>query len=705
MEQKDNILTEESIRADLRYLQLLAQSYPSIADASSEIINLEAILNLPKPTEHFISDPHGESEAFNHVLRNASGYIKRKVEEIFGDSLRKAEKKELCTLIYYPEQKLRLIKAKVANKDSFYTTTLHQLIKVCREVSAKYTRSRIRKSLPKEFGYVIEELLHETPSASDKKYQYYNVLIDTIIETQRADDFIIAICNLIQRLAIDRLHLLGDIWDRGPGAHLIMDTLLSYDHFDIVWGNHDIDWFGAAAGNRACICNVLRLSLRYGNMATLEDGYGINLLPLATFAMETYKHDPCKEFGMLEVNGDKESNTTPHKSYETHETYEAHKPYETYETYKPHESQNTPTTPDEKTKRLIAQMHKAISIIQFKEEARIINRRPEFDMNHRKLLEGINLERGTCTIEGVEYEMSDTCLPTLNPSDPNALTQEEELLMQQLVHSFLTSEKLQRHVDCLLAHGCMYAIANSNLMFHASVPLNEDGSLREVEIRGKKYKGLELMKKTGHLVREAFSNDVPEEKRLFAQDYIWYLWCGKDSPLFDKDKMTTFERYFIKDKTTHVEAKGYYYQYRDNEQVVDRILDAFGVTGKHRHIINGHVPVRTLKGETPIKAGGKLLVIDGGFSKAYQPKTGIAGYTLTYHSRGLELVAHQPFRSCAEAIEKGVDIKGVTQIVETAGHRILVKETDKGRILAAKVADLKKLLFAYRNGFIKEIAK
>ncbi len=660
--------TEESIKDDLRYLQLLAQTYPNIAEASTEIINLEAILNLPKPTEHFISDLHGESEAFNHVLRNASGYIKRKVNEIFGETLTKEEKKELCTLIYYPEQKLRLIKAQQNQPDTFYSTTLVQLIKVCREVSAKYTRSKIRKELPADFAYVIEELLHETPSKGDKKFRYYNVLIDTIIETQRADDFIIALCNLIQRLAIDRLHLLGDIWDRGAGAHLIMDTLCNYHHWDITWGNHDIDWFGAAAGNRACICNVLRLSLRYGNMATLEDGYGINLLPLATFAMETYKNDPCTLFGILEVAGEKQGEDF-----------------------------------DEKTKRLIAQMHKAISIIQFKEEARIINRRPEFRMDDRKLLEGINLDRGTCTINGKEYEMCDTYLPTLNPGNPNALTDAEELLMQRLEHSFLTSEKLQRHVDCLLAHGCMYTIANSNLMFHASVPLNADGTLREVEIRGKRYKGLDLMKKTGHLVREAFSHDVPKERRLFAIDYIWYLWCGKDSPLFDKDKMTTFERYFIKDKSTHTEEKGFYYKYNNDEKVVDMILDAFGVTGTHRHIINGHVPVRTLKGETPIKANGKLLVIDGGFSKAYQPKTGIAGYTLTYHSRGLELVALQPFRSSTEAIEQGADIKGVTQIVEMSQKRMLVKETDKGRILEAKVEDLKKLLFAYRNGYLKEI--
>lgn len=668
----DQQFSEETIKDDLRYLQLLAQTYPNIADASTEIINLEAILNLPKPTEHFISDLHGESEAFNHVLRNASGYIKRKVTEIFGNHLTKEAKKELCTLIYYPEQKLRLIKAQQTDLDKFYEITLIQLIKVCREVSAKYTRSKIRKELPPEFAYVIEELLHETPSIGDKKFRYYNVLIDTIIETQRADDFIIALCNLIQRLAIDRLHLLGDIWDRGAGAHLIMDTLCNYHHWDITWGNHDINWFGAAAGNRACICNVLRLSLRYGNMATLEDGYGINLLPLATFAMETYKDDPCTLFGILDVEGEakKEENTF-----------------------------------DEKTKRLIAQMHKAISIIQFKEEARIINRRPEFNMDDRKLLEGINLKRGTCTIEGKEYEMSDTCLPTLDQNNPNALTKEEEMLMQKLEHSFITSEKLQRHVDCLLAHGCMYTIANSNLMFHASVPLNADGTLREVEIRGKKYKGLELMKKTGHLVREAFSHDVPKERRQFAIDYIWYLWCGKDSPLFDKGKMTTFERYFIKDKSTHTEEKGFYYKYNNDEKVVDMILDAFGVTGTHRHIINGHVPVRTLKGETPIKANGKLLVIDGGFSKAYQPKTGIAGYTLTYHSRGLELVALQPFRSSTEAIEKGVDIKGVTQIVEMSSKRMLVKETDKGRELTEKVKDLKKLLYAYRNGFIKEISK
>lgn len=659
---------EEEIKKDLRYLQLLAQSYPNVAEASCEIINLEAILNLPKPTEHFISDPHGESEAFNHVLRNASGYVKRKVEEIFGPTLRMTEKQELCTLIYYPEAKLQLIKAAESNMNDFYVITLNQLIKVLREVSSKYTRSKIRKDLPGDFGYIIEELLHESHSGvGEKRHQYYNMIVQTIIDTQRADHFVVSICNLIQRLAIDRLHLLGDIFDRGPGAHQIMNTLCNYHHFDIVWGNHDIEWFGAAAGNRACIANVLRLSLRYGNLATLEDGYGINLLPLATFAMETYKDDPCTLFGVKEVS--KESKH------------------------------------DLKTSRLIAQMHKAITVIQFKEEAKIINRRPDFKMDDRKMLEHINFENGTCMIDGKAYELRDNFLPTVNKENPNVLSDEEELLMAKLQHSFRTSDKLQRHIECLLAHGCMYSIANSNLMYHASVPLNEDGSLKEVEILGKKYKGISLMKKTGHLVREAFNEDTPKERKDFARDYIWYLWCGKNSPLFDKDKMTTFERYFIKDKETHTETKGYYYKYNNSEEVVDMILDNFGVEGKHRHIINGHTPVKVLKGETPIKANGKLLVIDGGFSRAYQPETGIAGYTLTYHSRGLELVQHQPFHSTEEAIENGYDIKSSTQIVEMNSQRMYVKDTDKGKVLLAKVDNLKKLLYAYRNGFIKEVNK
>ena len=667
MKAKDNNFSEEVIKDDMRYLLLLAQNYPTIADACTEIINLEAILNLPKPTEHFISDPHGESDAFNHVLRNASGYVKRKVLELWGDSLSKRECRELCTLIYYPEQKLQLIRANAHGKNlsAFYITTLHQLIAVCREVSSKYTRSKIRKALPNQFAYIIEELLRESPLGErDQKYGYYNKIVESIIDTDRADAFITEICRLIQRLAIDRLHLLGDIFDRGPGAHLIMENLMNYHHFDIVWGNHDIDWIGAAAGNRACICNVLRMTLRYGNLSTLEDGYGINLLPLATFSMYTYENDPCEQFKVVHLREDAKE--------------------------------------DPQTERLMALMHKAITIIQFKEEARIINRHPEYEMQDRNLLHLINQEKGIITLEGKEYPLLDTNFPTLDPRYPYELSQDEEELMDKLAHSFSASEKLHSHINCLLTHGSMYAISNSNLMFHASVPLNKDGSLKEIEIQGKHYKGIELLKKTGRLVMSAFNDDIKGDKKQFAIDFLWYLWCGKNSPLFDKDRMTTFERYFIADETTYTEKKGYYYKYSDNEEVMDMILDNFKVEGIHRHIINGHVPVRTLKGETPIKANGKHLVIDGGFSKAYQPKTGIAGYTLTYHSRGLELVQHQPFVSAEVAIRKGEDIKSSTQIVEMSQNRMYVKDTDKGKMLQKKVDDLRKLLYAYRNGWIKE---
>lgn len=655
---------EESIRSDLRYLELLSHSYPTIADASTEIINLEAILNLPKPTEHFISDPHGESDAFNHVLRNASGYVKRKVNELFGDTLDKAEKKELCTLIYYPEQKLQLVKLDKHELREFYSTTLFRLISICREVSSKYTRSKIRKELPKDFEYIIEELLHESYSGyGEKKYKYYQKIIESIIDIGRADAFIIEICKLIQRLAIDRLHLLGDIFDRGPGAEHIMETLCNYKHFDIVWGNHDVEWIGACAGNRACICNVLRLCMRYGNLSTLEDGYGINLLPLATFAMETYKDDPCSEFEVRDLIKD--------------------------------------GSIDDKTMRLLTQMHKAITIIQFKEEAKIIDRRPEFGMSDRKLLEHIDFKNNTVELNGKHYKLKDSHFPTLQHNNPNKLTKEEEKMMSKIEKSFRASEKLRRHIDCLLSRGGMYKVSNSNLMFHGSVPLNSDGSLKEVIIEGKPYRGIGLMQKIDRIVRNAFNADIPLSKKKFCIDYIWYLWCGSDSPLFDKDKMATFERYFISDTQTHKEKKGYYYTYNNEESTIDMILDSFGIEGSHRHIINGHVPVKTTKGETPIKANGKLLVIDGGFSKAYQPETGIAGYTLIFHSRGLELVQHQPFRSAKEAVKKGDDIKSTVQVVEMNEHRLYVKNTDKGKVITARVENLKKLLYAYKNGLLK----
>ena len=629
----------------MHYLQLLSQSFPTIADASTEIINLEAIMALPKGTEHFLADIHGESEAFRHVLKNASGNIKRKVNELFGNNIRESEKKELCTLIYYPEQKLELIKARETDIEDWYRITIHQLVKVCRDVSSKYTRSKVRKSLPEDFSYIIEELLHESLSDHDKT-AYVNVIVDTIISTGRADDFIVAICNVIQRLAIDQLHILGDIYDRGPGAHIIMDTLRQYHSWDIQWGNHDILWMGASAGNNACICNVLRLCLRYANLATIEE-YGINLVPLATFALEAYKDDPCEEFIPMILPGNRM---------------------------------------DDKTRQLTAKMHKAIAVIQFKEEAAIYKRRPEWQMTDRCLFEHIDYAKGVCKIDGKEYEMKSCHFPTIDPSQPNALTPDEADLMQKLHHSFRICEKLKKHIRTLLSHGCMYTVSNSNLLFHASCPLNEDGTLKEVEIYPNvKYSGKDLMHNIGMMIRAAFENNSDDYPRDYARDYFLYLWCGKDSPLFDKSKMATFERYFLKDK-----------------EICDRILDAFEVKGQNRHIINGHVPVHASKGENPIKAGGRLMVIDGGFSEAYHHETGIAGYTLVYHSRGFQLVQHEPFTSTQDAIVREIDIKSTTQIIEMSAHRMLVADTDKGTELKAQVADLKELLYAYRHGILKE---
>lgn len=656
--------TSKDIENDIRFLRLLADSFPTIADASTEIINLQAILNLPKGTEHFLADLHGEYKSFQHVLRNASGNIKRKVNDIFGNELREAEKKELCTLIYYPEEKLELVKANETDLDDWYHITIHQLVRVCRDVSSKYTRSKVRKSLPKDFSYIIQELLHERPDDVDKA-AYVNVIIETIISTGRADDFIIAISHVIQRLVIDLLHILGDVYDRGPGAHDIMDTLGTYHNWDIQWGNHDILWMGACAGNAACVCNVIRLSLRYANLVTLEEGYGINLIPLATFAMEHYGNDPCEEFVPKTNGGSGEI--------------------------------------DDKTRRLTAQMHKAITMIQFKVEAAIINRHPEWNMQDRILLNKIDYDRGVCVIDGKEYAMKSCCFPTVSPADPCKLTPEEQALIDKLTHSFTVNEKLHKHIRLMLTHGSLYTIINDNLLFHASVPLNPDGSLKEVELyKGLKFSGRELMNRIDRVVRSAFQNDTESNYKNFAIDYFLYLWCGRDSVLFDKSKMATFERYFLKDKETYKEEKGNYFKLRDDENVCDNILDAYGVTGRMRHIINGHVPVHVVSGENPIKANGKLMVIDGGFSQAYHKETGIAGYTLVYHSRGFQLVQHEPFTSTEDAILRGSDIKSTTQIVEMSVHRMLVADTDIGRELKRQVEELEKLLYAYRHGFIKE---
>ena len=656
------IYSYEKIRNDMRLLELLSQSVPNIGAACTEIINLEAILNLPKGTEHFLADIHGEYEAFQHILKNASGNIKRKVNEIFGTTMRESEIRQLCSLIYYPEQKLQYIKNSETNLNDFYNITLHQLVSVCQSVSSKYTRSKVRKALPKEFAYIIEELLHESPQDYNKQ-AYFNRIIETIVSTGRADEFICAICNLIQRLSIDQLHILGDIFDRGPGAHIIMDTLCNYHNFDIQWGNHDALWMGAAAGNDCCIANVLRLTLRYGNLATLEDGYGINLVPLATFAMETYADDPCHYFGPQLDKDD--------------------------------------TRHNQKARRLIAQMHKAISIIQFKLEAAMIDSRPEWHMKERKQLEHIDFERKVFVRDGKEYAMRDCYFPTIDPKKPFELTEEETKVMVRLQQAFMKCEKLQRHVRFLYAKGGMYKIYNGNLLYHGCVPLNEDGTFAEVEIYGRKYKGKALYDILEYYARRGYyAKDQAE--RAAGQDMMWYIWTGKGSPVFGKEKMTTFERYFLEEAELKTERKNSYYKLLEQEDTIRRILNEFGLDFRDAHIVNGHVPVEQIHGESPIKCGGKLLIIDGGFSKAYQKKTGIAGYTLVCNSRGMRLVAHEPFESAKAAVLNESDIFSDSIDVETFPRRKLVADTDIGREIQDNIYDLEQLLEAYRDGTIME---
>ncbi len=648
---------------DLKYLKLLSKSFPTVSEATTEIINLEAILNLPKGTEHFITDIHGEHEAFRHVLKNASGVIRKKVEAIFGHRLRESEKRELCSLIYYPHEKIAVIKEREGKEiDDWYKMVLVQLISVCSNVSSKYTRSKVRKALPKEFSYVIQEMLHES-FAEPNKHDYISAIISTIVSTGRAEHFIIAMCNLIQRLTIDSLHIIGDVYDRGPGAHLIMDTLCNYHNVDFQWGNHDIVWMGAASGSEACMANVVRISLRYANLATLEEGYGINLMPLATFAMDTYGDDPCSLF-------------------------------------KPKASEDEPVK--SKHVKMISQMHKAISIIQFKLEGAVIKRNKEFGMEKRNLLHLIDYSKGTINLEGKEYELRDKNFPTIDPSDPYKLTEEEQEVVNTLMHYFLTSERLLKHMKFMYNKGSLYLVRNSNLLYHGSVPLNEDGTLKRVKIHGEEYSGKALFDKIDKLVRQAFFEERERPNKHTGKDLMWYLWCGPYSPPFDKEKMTTFERYFIADKETHKERKGHYYYLKDNKEICEMILKEFGIEESQSHIINGHIPVKTGKGESPIKAGGKLLVIDGGYSKAYQSETGIAGYTLIYNSHGLQLAQHQPFVSSAKAIKDGDDIISETTVVEFSNKRKLVRDTDIGKELQNQIEDLVHLVSAYRSGIIKE---
>ena len=644
-----------------KYLNQLSKTYKNIQEVSEEIINLQAILNLPKGTELFMSDIHGEYEAFLHILNNGSGIIKSKIEDIYDKKLTEEERKNLASLIYYPEEKLNLIKKNTNNINEWYKITLYKLIEVTRAVSSKYTRSKVRKAMPKGFDYIIDELLHLQGNDSNKE-DYYNQIIDSIIDLNRADNFIIAICELIKRMAIDHLHIVGDIYDRGPGAPIIMDKLMDFHSLDIEWGNHDILWMGAACGNEACIANVVRICSRYDNLATLEEGYGINIRPLSIFATEIYKNDDCEKFMPRNKELSKYSNSD---------------------------------------KIVLAKIQKAISIIQFKIEGNLVKKHPEYKMKDRLLLDKIDIEKGIININGKEYKLNDKNFPTINFKSPYKLTKEEEEIMERLKNSFMHSEKLNKHVNFLYANGHMYKNFNDNILFHGCIPMTEKGDFEKVEILGKSLKGKELMEHIESVAHKAYYGENTEEKND-AIDLMWYFWCGPKSPLFGKDKAATFERYFLEDKQTHKENKNPYYNLINNEEICNKILENFESNIEEGHIINGHMPVKAKDGESPIKANGKMIVIDGGFAKAYQSTTGIAGYTLTYNSHGLILAMNEPFESKCKAIEEGLDIRSQTILKENIVNRKKVSDTDIGKKLKEEVEDLKKLLSAYRSGVLKE---
>ena len=660
----------DQLQTHERYLRLLSERFPNADAVVTELINLHAILSLPKGTEHFVSDLHGASSAFIHMIKNASGVIRRKIDDIYSNSISEEEKRALCALIYYPDERLRHVQqyglqdevmSDQSTLNDWYCRRIHQTINVTRSVSVKYTRSKVRKMLPKNFAYVIEELLYESSIESGDRQRYVQSIVDAIISTGKADQMLIAISYLIHMLAIDTWHIVGDIFDRGPGAPKIMEVLSTVRDYDIQWGNHDIAWMGAFAGNWAMIATVLRVSIRYANIETLEEGYGINLLPLANFAMETYGTDPCSVFQT--------------KDFE-----------------------NNPRLT--RSAQLMAKMHKAMTIIQFKLEGQTILRHPEYDMDNRLFLDKIDYTAGTITLDGQTYPIRDNFLPTINPADPYALSQEEEELMQQLERSFRKSEKMQQHLRMLYQHGSLYLVRNGFLLYHAAIPLNEDGTFMEVDVCGQRVKGKALMQRIDHVVRQAYFGKGQDKAN--ALDYMLYLWCGYGSPLYHKDKMSTFERYFIGVPELEHEHKGSYYTLADREDICQMILSEFGLDPQDGRIINGHIPVRTIKGETPMRANGKRFVIDGGFSKPYQAKTGISGYTLIYNSHGIQLVEHEKFESPEQATLSGSDIHSRIQLQDFTHQRILIRDTDRGQVLLRQVEDLQQLLHAYQMGWIEE---
>ncbi len=644
------------------YLNLLAGQHPTIESASTALINLQAQLNLPKGTEHFISDIHGEFDSFRHVLKNGSGSIKRTIQDIFSDRLPKKDKRDLALLIYYPEKKISHDLAQTDDAGDWYHIALSRLITVSRVYASSYSRSRVRELLPPNYLAIVEELLYEQENAGEKA-DYYQSIIDAVVATDSARALITILAELIQTLAIARLHIIGDIYDRGPGAHLIMDVLCDYHCVDIQWGNHDIVWMGAAAGSEACIANVVRMSLRYANLETLENGYAISLLPLASFAIETYADDPCERFVPRLAKG---------QEFSVQE------------------------------QRMMAQMQKAITVIQFKVEGQIIARRPQYHMEDRLLLDKIDLERGTVAIDGTDYPLLDRLFPTLDPADPYALTPGEQAVVDRLVLSFTNSAKLQKHVRFLFANGGMCKAHNGNLLYHGCIAMNEDGSFKAFRVSGEEFSGKAFVDRVDMLARQGyFSTDDPDRK-TYGMDAMWYLWSGAESPLFGKKKMATFERYLVADKSTHKEHRNPYYDLRNDETASRRILQEFGLDPDTGRIINGHVPVQVLKGESPVKANGKLVVIDGGFAKAYQSKTGIAGYTLVFNAYGVLLVAHQPFESAQKAIDHGEETDNVTEVLNVKNRRLKVRDTDEGQAIQRQIDDLQQLLSAYRQGLIQE---
>lgn len=645
---------------ELKYLNLLSEKFPTIQHVCTEIINLKAILNLPKGTEHFLSDLHGEYESFLHILKNASGVIKTKIDETFDTCMTSKEKRKLATLIYYPEEKLALIKKETRDLNEYYKITLYRLIEICKVVASKYSRSKVRKAMPKDYEYIIDELLHANDNSYNKEY-YYNQIINTIIDLDRADAFIIAISKLIQRLAVDHLHIIGDIYDRGPGPHIIIDELMKYHSIDIQWGNHDIIWMGAASGSPACVFNVLRICARYNNLDILEDGYGINIRPLTEFAMEEYSKE----------NGD---------------------------IFKPQNSEKIENKADID---LLTKIQKAVAIIQFKLEAEVIKRNPEFDMEERLLLDKINYDTYEIELGGKKYKLKDTYFPTIDPKDPYKLTEKELNVVNKLVKGFENSEKLQEHIKFLYAKGNIYKVYNDNLLIHGCIPMDLEGNFISGTIKGEHLKGKKYLDYIERIARQGYFADKNSEDRKYGEDYLWYLWCGANSPIFCKNAMKTFERYFLDDKSLKEERKNAFYELSQNEDQCIKILEEFGINKENGHIISGHVPVKLGKGESPIKANGKLLIIDGGLSKSYQKVTGIAGYTLIYSSYGLTLVEHEPFTSTEDAIIKETDLHSFTRIVEKV-ERKRISDTDIGKELREQIEDLEKLLEAYKSGIVKE---